>query len=370
MRDPTLLAKNHSIKVCKYIKEKIKIKGGSISFAEFMQSALYAPNLGYYYAGCQKFGKSGDFITAPMMGSLFASCVFNQCVKLIHSMSISSSILELGAGDGQLASKLIELLINNSLFTNYFILEPSYELRQRQKKLLLNKLQDNHKNKIVWLDELPKNFNGIILANEVLDALPVELFTIKDHCIFEKRVQMLNNQFFFIEVPASEELTNHIATLPLDINNYKDNIYSSEVCLLISGLIKSLSSTMQQGAVLLFDYGFLAQEYYHPDRSLGTLMCHYQHCVHTDPFFFPGLQDITSHVNFSLVMQNAIKNNLEVLDFCSMANFLINNNLQVEIDKSTFNNISENIKLSQELHTLISPQEMGEIFKVLLLIKK
>ena len=373
MRDPTPEAKQHGIKVNNYIRQKIQQAGGEISFTEFMQAALYAPNLGYYNAGCTKFGKYGDFITAPMIGTLFAACVANQCSSLLKTIPNDGDILELGAGDGQLANYLINHLNEQHArisFNNYFILEPSYELQTRQKKLLLNSANDVYKDRIFWLEQLPINFNGVILANEVLDALPVSLFTIKNNNVFEKLVILKNNKFVFKEKPANKQLAKEIIKLPIYSNNYISNNYSSEICLLIPGLIKSLAKTLHQGAILLFDYGFLEHEYYSISRNSGTLMCHYQHHCHTDPFFFPGLQDITSHVNFSLVMKHAIKNNLKIATFSSMANFLIQNDLQIELNKTVVTNVMQQINLNQEINTLISPHEMGEIFKVLLLVKK
>lgn len=370
LQDPTLIAKKHSIKVSKYIKNKIKQRNGMISFSDFMQYALYAPNLGYYHAGCRKFGQGGDFITAPMLGFLFASCVFNQLLEIRKNTDISSNILELGAGDGKLASQLIPQLINNNLFDKYFILEPSYELRHRQRNLLLNTIHSKYIDHIVWLEQLPKHFDGIIIANEVLDALPVKLFNIKNNCIFEKMVAINNSQFIFQEIPANKELIQIINSLPIEINDDQYNNYNSEVCLLLPGLIKSLAQTITKGAILLVDYGFLDKDYYHPDRYLGTLMCHYRHYAHTDPFFLPGLQDITAHVDFSLVIKSALLHQLEVFNFCSLANFLLNNNIQNILEKFNYINTTEQAKLYQELNTLISPQEMGEIFKVLLLIRR
>lgn len=370
MQDPTLIAKQHSIKVCEYIKDKIREKNGIISFDDFMQYALYAPNLGYYYAGCKKFGKEGDFVTAPILGSIFAACIFNQILEIIKNTDISSNILELGAGEGQLACQLIAELINCNLFNRYFILEPSYELRQRQKNFLLNNIDSKYIDHIIWLDQLPQDFDGIIIANEVLDALPVKLFTIKNNYIFEKVVAINNSGFIFKEIPASKELAQIINALPVEINNYQYNNYNSEICLLLPGLIKALAQSIAKGVILLCDYGFLAQDYYHPDRYLGTLMCYYRHHAHADPFFYPGLQDITAHVDFSLVIKTALLNKLEVLNFCSLANFLFDNNILNILDRFIAANVSQQITLNQELHTLISPQEMGEIFKVLLLIRR
>ena len=377
MIEPTIQEKNHSIKVINHIKQKINDAGGNISFADFMHEALYAPNIGYYNNKiCQKFGKSGDFVTAPMLGELFAICVASQCSDILQHLN-NHNILELGAGDGQLAYQLIKYLslrsckkINNIKLNNYFILEPSTELQIRQKKMLLNSnLNTDYRNKISWITSVPENFTGIILANEVLDAIPVNLFKIKNQQIFEILVTLKNNDFDFIEMQASKHIFNKISKLPINKTNYiNNNTYSSEICLLIPNLIKSLSTNLKNGAILLFDYGFLDHEYYHHDRNCGTLMCHYKHHSHTNPFFLPGLQDITAHVDFSMIMQCATNNKLRVNTFSSLANFLINNNLQKEFTKKIkILNQLEKYRIHQEINTLLSPSEMGEIFKVLLL---
>jgi SAM-dependent MidA family methyltransferase len=364
LQDLIVTNQKYSIKLQNYIKNQIKQSGGAISFAKFMQLALYTPSLGYYLNPGSKFGRLGDYITAPMIGSLLANCVSNKCLNILEILK-TADILELGAGDGQLANNIINNLAKNKCFNNYFILEPSYELKLRQQKLLNNNI---YKNKIFWLDKLPIDFNGIILANEVLDALPVCLFSIKDNNIFEKLVIVKDNKFKFINTIADQVLTNKILQLPLIKNNNK--LYTSEICLLVPGLIKSLSECLNKGAILLIDYGFLEQEYYHPDRNEGTLRCYFKHLVHRDPFFLPGLQDITAHVDFSLVIREAIANNLLLLEFCSMANFLIENGLQAELEKIVINSMQDQIKLNQELNMLISPQEMGEIFKIAILSKQ
>ncbi len=372
MQEPTLIAKNHSLKTVSHIKKKIQDAGGKISFAEFMQAALYAENVGYYNnIICEKFGSNGDFITAPMLGELFAICIANQCSNIFDTLA-EHNILELGAGDGQLAYQLIKHIEskknhNNIELKQYLILEPSPALRNIQKKFLLNSnLSLADQNKIAWINKLPTNFTGVILANEVLDALPVHLFKIHNQQIMELLVTIENNNFQLIEAKTNNHLLNKIIKLPINKANYVQQAYTSEISLLIPNLIKSLADSLKSGSILLFDYGFLEHEYYHPDRNCGTLMCHYRHHAHHDPFFWPGLQDITAHVNFSMVIESAINNDLKVTRFSSLANFLIDNNLSQEF----INNIQtaselNKYKLHQEIGNLISPTEMGEIFKVL-----
>lgn len=363
MKEPTPQEQIHSTCLINHIKQKILAAGGSMSFADFMQEALYAPNLGYYNNTiCQKFGKNGDFITAPMLGELFSSCIAYQCSDIFQEFD-SYNILELGAGDGQLAYQLIKSM----KLDNYFILEPSAALQFRQRQMLLNSNLDiRDKNKITWINQInniPENFTGIILANEVLDALPVHLFKIQGKEIFEILVTIKNNDFAFIETAAAKHIANKILKLRINSANY-----ASEICLLIPNLIKSLSQKLKKGSILLCDYGFLEDEYYHPDRNSGTLMCHYKHHSHTNPFFLPGLQDITAHVDFSMMMQCATTNKLQINSFSSLANFLINNNLQKEFtNKLNIANQLTKYALHQEINTLLSPSEMGEIFKVLIL---
>ncbi len=377
--------KSHSVEVVNYLKHQIKLAGGKITFAEYMQHALYAKDLGYYANNISnKFGVNGDFITAPMLGQLFANCIINQFSNLKFSQILNQSfnILELGAGNGRLAYQLVGLIrnLNNNFFknnfNNYLILETSKELIKQQKQFLLaSDLNLEDKNKFFWVDELPKNFNGIILANEVLDALPVNLFKIYNQQIYEKFVTVNHNgDFEFVDIVASHDFSKKIKNLAINQYLYMDGFYSSEICLLLPDFIKSLAVNLNKGAIFLCDYGFLAPEYYHPDRYLGTLMFHYKHFAHHDPFYLPGLQDITAHVDFSVVIDTAISYDLNLEKFSSLAKFLMESNIQQAFIKehkilSTLN-VKEQYKLNQEIYTLISPNEMGEIFKIAIFTKK
>lgn len=382
MKEPTNKAKKISNKIISIIKEEIKKSDNIISFSKFMQTALYANGLGYYSNSvCKKFGKGGDFITAPMLGKLFAFCLTNQLIEIFannknNTQVISEyNILELGSGDGTLAYQLIknfyDLGKNNDLELNsYLIVELSAELRNRQKNLLLNSDLDlSYKKRIFWINKIPENFIGVIIANEVLDALPVNLFSIKNNQIFEKAVTLKNNKFDFIETKANSNLLKEIIKLP--VSNLWDN-YNSEICLLIPDFIKSLANKLKRGSILLFDYGSLENDYYSIHRNCGSLRCYYQHHVHYNPFFWPGLQDITSHVNFSAVINAALSCDLKIASFSSLAQFLINNQLEQKLTdclQKTKQTQLEQYLLHQELATLISPSEMGEIFKALHITK-
>lgn len=346
----------HKDSIAAEISQRIKHNHGKISFAEYMQLVLYAPGLGYYSAGATKFGAAGDFVTAPELGTLFAQCVAQQCAQIL-ALNPNSVILEIGAGSGQLACDLLTSLKKlNSLPKKYLILELSAELRQRQQQKIRD-LCPEYMNIFTWLDLLPETaITGIILANEVLDAMPVTKFYATATQIQEYYVTEINNKLSYQLEPASEILQNAIIKL-----NLPNLPYESEINLWLPGWIKSLSESLNAGAILLFDYGFSRAEYYHPERSTGTLMCHYQHHSNPDPLFNPGLQDITAHVDFTAVAEAAEDNNLEISGYTNLASFLINCGIT--------NFIETSIKQAQELNTLTSPAEMGELFKAMILTR-
>ncbi|MDP1573413.1 MAG: SAM-dependent methyltransferase [Coxiellaceae bacterium] len=334
---------------------------GSISFARYMELALYAPQLGYYQNGYQKFGKEGDFVTSPEISALFSYCLANQCADILADLK-GGDIIEFGAGSGVMAADILGHLQKiKQLPNHYFILELSATLQSQQYETLSKKVPELL-DRVVWLSELPKiPIKGIILANEVLDAMPVNLFTIqngiKDLCVTCDG----NNALMFIPRSAAY-------TLPKDCVFPEG--YTSEINLFLPGWIKSISDCLVEGAAIIIDYGFLEHEYYHPDRSMGTLMCHYRHRSHGDPFFYPGLQDITAHVDFTAVAENAEKNGFSVR-FMNQARFLLENNLlsclQEDADeKDEKTRFQEN----QQIRKLTSPNEMGELFKAMLLEKK
>ncbi|MDX2164414.1 MAG: SAM-dependent methyltransferase [Gammaproteobacteria bacterium] len=322
------------------ISEKISANGGKIPFPSFMELALYAPGLGYYTNGLEKFGPKGDFVTAPELSPLFGKCIS-------HSLKDFTQILEFGAGTGALAKSIIE---SHETLENYWILEPSSELQARQKELL-----KNYKNKITWLTELPKKFSGAIIANEVIDAFPATKFLWKDNIVWEYFVAEENNNFIFLTEPSQNKiLIDFVKSLDLP------NDYSSEMHLWLKPWIKSLGECLDSGLILILDYGFPRHEFYHPERSMGTLMCHYQHRMHADPLFKPGEQDITAHVDFTALAEAAVENNLTVAGYTSQAGFLLENKL---LDFADPENDASAIKM------LTLPSEMGELFKVILLTK-
>ena len=356
-------AARHSAALTDSIRRDIAAQGGWISFARFMELALYSPGLGYYAAGAHKFGAAGDFITAPELSPLFGRTLARQVAGIIDYSA--PHVLELGAGSGRLAvDMLAELERMGDLPESYTILEVSADLRARQQALILESMPQLL-DRMRWLDELPERFSGAILANEVLDALPVHLLHWRDSAITERGVGDDGHGFIWQERAISAPVLLHAAqqiAVPDD--------YVSEIGLAARGLVNSLAQRLEQGAMLFIDYGFGAREFYHPQRRSGTLMCHYRHHAHDDPFFLPGLQDITAHVNFTDIAECGIDAGMELLGYTSQAFFLINSGITELIRETSPENIRDYLPLSAQLQKLTSPAEMGELFKVIALGKK
>jgi len=359
---PSVEALAHSAKLCELIRSKISAQGGWIPFSHFMELALYAPGLGYYTAGSRKFGTEGDFITAPELTSLFGRTLARQLVEVMQASS--PHILELGAGSGKLALDILsELETLGSLPESYSILEISADLRERQQILIRERLP-HLAARVFWLDELPERISGVVIGNEVLDALPVHLLHWTNGQILERGVSNVNDCFVWQDrLLANRTLLDFAQKFSIPKN------YLSEVSLAARGLITSLCERFDIGALLFIDYGFGASEYYHPQRSQGTLMCHYRHHAHDNPFFLPGLQDITAHVDFTAIAETAIDHGAHFLGYTSQAHFLLNCGVLNYLKEVSPNDIHAYAPLSAQLQKLTSPAEMGELFKVIALAK-
>ncbi len=360
---PSPEAQVHSDQLCALIHRDIALQGGWIPFSRFMELALYAPGLGYYSAGARKFGAAGDFVTAPEISPLFGCTLARQIAEIMaHS---TPHIIELGAGSGQLAVDVLsELEKQACLPERYDILEVSADLRQRQQALLQQHLP-HLINRVHWLDALPDSIFGVVVANEVLDALPVDLLRWTDGRIFERGVVSEGEYFFvwqerLLEIPALLAIAQQIV-VPDDT--------LSEISRATRGLVSSLSERLQQGVLLFIDYGFGAREYYHEQRVCGTLMCHYRHHAHDDPFFLPGLQDITAHVDFTAAAEAAIDAGLHLYGYTTQAHFLINCGITDLLAQTDPESVRDYLPLSAQLQKLTSPAEMGELFKVIALGK-
>ena len=373
---PESAAQQHHYTLANRIIEKIKLNNGAMTFDEFMQAALYEPGYGYYVSGQRKFGPDGDFVTAPEISAVFGQCLARQCTEILGNLDSEQQtldILEVGAGSGKLCFDLInELLkLNQSekqrLPDHYYFLETSPDLQQRQQQLINDHFSECEI-EFVWLENFPEQFNGIVLANELLDAMPVKRFVIKDG-IQECYVEYSDGEFKYISGPASPELKNFVETLQTDLNYEFPAGYNSEICFWYQPWLKSLAASLQTGVVLLIDYGYTQSEYYHPQRNQGTLICNYRHHAHDNPFVLFGLQDISAFVDFSSVANYAHAAGLNLAGYCPQAQFLIGCGLD-EIAQSYLQTQPDDfLKIAQEIKQLTLPGEMGERFKVIGLCK-
>ena len=365
--DPDALTYSAALK--RHIAEQIESSGGWIGFDRFMALALYTPGMGYYSGGARKFGAAGDFVTAPEITPVFAQTLGAQVAQLLDLSA--PHIIEVGAGSGRLAADLLlELERREAPVESYGILDLSGELRARQHATIAQ-TAPHWLDRVYWLDRLPEHFDGLVLANELLDAMPVHLVRWGNEEgsqeVLERGVAWEKGEFAWSDRPATgrvrqraEELANEHA-LP--------NGYLSEICLAADDWIAAWGAILGQGALLLVDYGFPRHEYYHPQRSMGTLMCHYRHQAHGDPFFFPGLQDITAHVDFTAIAEAGYHAGLNLLGYSTQANFLLNCDLPAVLSRIPSDDYARYLPQAQAAQKLVSLAEMGELFKVIALGK-
>lgn len=354
------------------IRRHIEQKGGWISFEQYMQMALYSPGRGYYSGGLVKLGAAGDFITAPEMGDLFAQSLANQVGEILDKLD-NGALFEFGAGSGALAAGLLnELDVLGALPETYLILELSGDLRARQRETI-KKRAGKHYARVVWLDTLPAHFRGVVIANEVLDAMPVRVFEKQASGsvmelgagINDTGSQSDESVFCWAYREADPVLASAVQALDLQIDGQS---YRSEIAFQALAWIQSLAEVLEQGAVLLIDYGFRQAEYYHPDRDQGTLMCHFQHRAHPDPFFKPGQQDITAHVDFTAIALAAKRAGFGLAGYATQGAFLLSIGV---LDRMPLEApVKQQLELAQQIKKLTLPHEMGELFKVLALSKE
>ncbi|MBE0614075.1 MAG: SAM-dependent methyltransferase [Burkholderiales bacterium] len=354
---PPAEALAHSEKLVALIRGEIAAHAGWIPFVRYMELALYAPGLGYYTAGARKLGRDGDFTTAPEMTPLYGQTLAQQAAELLESGL--DQILEIGAGSGALAAALLtELEHLGRLPRAYYILEVSPDLRERERDLLALRVPQLLE-RVIWLNRLPNLYQGMIIANEVLDAMPVHLVRNSASGVEEAGVSLTDGAFAWAWRPADASLRSAAEALQLPQD------YQTEIPLQACAFVSTLAQTMARGAILLIDYGFPAHEYYHAQRSEGTLMCHYRHRAHADPFFLPGLQDITSHVDFSAVARAGETAGLDLLGYAGQAQFLINCGITDIMLRTPPENAAAYLPQAAAAQQLLSPAEMGELFKVL-----
>ncbi|MBK8062873.1 MAG: SAM-dependent methyltransferase [Betaproteobacteria bacterium] len=343
------------------MRAEIAAAGGWIGFDRYMALALYAPGLGYYAGGAAKFGREGDFVTAPGLGPLYAQTLARSLAAIMARSA--PHILEFGAGTGALAGDLLaELARLDAVPHSYAILEPSGALAARQKAEIARRAP-RLAERVRWLDRLPAAFRGAMLANEVLDALPVRIVEWAPEGVLECGVCWADGAPGWAARPAQGELLE--AAHALAAGHAIVPPYRTEIALAARGWMRSVAESLECGALLAIDYGFPAREYFHAQRSSGTLMCHYRHRAHGDPFFHPGLQDITAHVDFSALALAAQDAGLQVLGYATQAGFLIEAGITEVLARTDPRDLKAYVPLASAAQKLLSPAEMGELFKVL-----
>jgi SAM-dependent MidA family methyltransferase len=359
---PDALAASQALQ--RLIADDIERQGGAIPFSRFMELALYAPGLGYYSGGAAKLGKDGDFTTAPELSALFGQTLAHVAAAIMDQSA--PHILEFGAGTGKLARDILsELAAAGVALESYCIVELSGELRARQQDMLRDFPQ------VRWLDALPDAFHGAVFGNEVLDAMPVDLVT-RTEAGWESLHVALEadgagaSRFAWRTVPAGAALAAQVARQVVDAAALPVG-YVTEVHGAGCGFMATLASMLAKGrgAAFLFDYGFPAREYYLGDRATGTLMCHYRHHAHPEPFYLPGLQDITAHVDFTAMALAAQDAGADVLAYNSQAGFLIGAGIGELMQRFDPADALRYLPHASALQKLLSPAEMGELFKVL-----
>jgi SAM-dependent MidA family methyltransferase len=367
--EPSLDAQIASRNLQTLIANDIRHKSGWISFARYMELALYAPELGYYSGGAEKLGKDGDFTTAPEITPLFGYTLARVSADLMRQSA--PQIMEFGAGTGKLAYAILsELATQGVPLHRYLIVEVSGELRARQEKLLRDFPQ------VSWLESFPESFSGVVIGNEVLDAMPVQLVVKTDTGWKERGIGLSGlsaKKFVYRDRPADPALIEQIPDADLLPEGYLTEVHPTA-----AGFMKSLAQMLLAGhrnsglggAALLIDYGFPAHEYYLAQRRNGTLMCHYRHHAHDDPLYLPGLQDITAHVDFTAMARTAIENGLEMLGYTSQAAFLIDAGIGDILLRTPPSEAARYLPQANAVQKLVSPAEMGELFKVLMVGKQ
>jgi len=367
---PGEAARAHSAHLRQVLQEQIFAAGGAIPFSRFMELCLYAPGLGYYSAGAAKFGPSGDFVTAPELGPLFAACVADALAPVIRQVGPEAQFVELGGGSGAFAEVVLKrLLALDALPSRYAILEPSADLRERQRERLGQRLNPLLGDLVEWLDAPPQDaWSGVLFANEVVDALPTPRFTLRDGEVFEEHVALDGEgRFIRQDRPADALLAAAVRHVERDIGAPFADGYRSELLPQLPYWLQAVMGGMQAGALLFVDYGHARREYYQPQRSEGTLRAFRQHHVVADVYEWPGLQDITASVDFTALAEAGTGAGFDLAGYCSQASFLLGNGLSERLQEAEAKARDETtvLRLRQEAKQLTLPEAMGERFQAM-----
>ncbi len=358
----------HSQRLDELIRAQIAGNGGAIPFSRFMELALYAPGLGYYSAGASKFGESGDFVTAPELGPIFAACVAQSVAPVFQQLGADARFLELGGGTGAFAEVALKRLMElDALPDRYGILEPSAQLRQRQRERLQERLVPPLFELVEWLDgPFADDWDGVLFANEVIDALPTPRFAIEAGEVYEEYVAVEAGELVRVLRPADAFLSNAVRHLERRLGREFAHGYRSETLPQLPYWLQAVSGGMRRGAMLFVDYGYPRGEYFLPDRTDGTLRAFYRHRMHGQPLLWPGLQDLTASVDFTALAEAGVAAGFDFAGYCSQASFLLGNGLAGVLERiERIADEGERLKRTQEVKRLTLPSEMGERFQVM-----
>lgn len=360
----------HSDRLLTHLREDIAAHG-AMPFAQYMERCLYAPGLGYYSAGKTKFGEAGDFVTAPELGELFARCVVNATYPVIQRLGDAADFLELGGGSGAFAEAAIKALASqDALPRRYLILEPSADLRERQRERLLAALPAELFARVQWLDRPPEDdWQGVLFANEVIDALPTTRFAMRDGEVYEEYVALDGEgRLMRVDRPADALVSGAVRHVERDLEREFANGYRSEILPQLPYWIQAIAGSLKAGLMLFIDYGYVRREYYLPERTDGTLRAFYRHRAHADPLHLPGLNDLTASVDFTALAEAGNSAGFGVAGYMSQAQFLIGSGLQ-DVFAAAYESAPDEASqyaLAQQVKKLTLPEQMGERFQAML----
>lgn len=376
--EPDVGALAHSECVVAHIRAQIAAAGGAIPFARWMELALYAPGLGYYSAGARKFGAAGDFVTAPELGPLFAECVAEAIAPVLRALGGEAQFLEIGGGSGAFAEAALRTFAGlDCLPARYAILEPSADLRERQRERLEAKLPEALAARVAWLDGPPQTpWRGALFANEVLDCLPATRFAVRGGEVYEQYVALdPQDRFIVVDQPADALVAasvRHVERYMRDRGgrdrgggaSFTDG-YRSEILPQLPYWVQAVGGLLRDGVMLFVDYGYPRCEYYLPERRDGTLVCHYRHRAHADPFHLPGLQDLTAFVDFTALAEAGVHAGFDLAGYCAQASFLLNGLAARAAGFQALTDDVERYRRANEIKRLTLPGEMGERFQAM-----
>lgn len=363
----------HSERLLQHLRETIAARG-PISFSQYMERCLYAPGLGYYSAGKTKFGEAGDFVTAPELGDLFARCVINAVQPVLAMLGNDADFLELGGGSGAFAeAALLALSENGVLPRRYLILEPSADLRERQRERLAAALPAEVMALVAWIDRPPEeNWRGILFANEVIDALPTTRFAIHHGEVYEEHVALDGEaRLLRVDRPADALVAGAVRHVERDLGREFEDGYRSEILPQLPYWMQAIAGSLEAGLMLFIDYGYVRREFYLPERQDGTLMAYYRHRAHNDPLYLPGLNDLTASVDFTALAEAGNSAGFGVAAYLSQAQFLIAAGLQ-DVFEHAYEQAADDVvrhRLAQQVRKLTMPDQMGERFQAMLLAR-